>query len=271
MLTHVIKKVKNFAHFTMIWLKRLVVFAVLFGLVIYASYYTPIFSSVGLMVLNHLPVPHVNSDVDVTNIEPTAYIVLGGGLTEATESTSRISDSNLVNDNTLNNNANQSGIVLNTFSLERVQTAKIAYTTNPMPIVLTGVESPWMRDWLQANGVANLVLETASMNTCENARFTAKRLALPHAYLITDAYHMARARRQFALNGIATMPLPAPLPTPKNWQDITANMMHSRRALYEMVAYARDIFRPQPNCREADEVSIETLMTSRQQENLKTF
>ena len=86
-----------------------------------------------------------------------------------------------------------------------------------------------------------------------------------------DAYHMTRARRQFALNGIHTLPIPAPLPMQKGWLQPQNNAQHSRRTLYELAAYARDVFAPQDNCRQASEVSFETLLRSRKPENVKTF
>ncbi|MGM8888214.1 YdcF family protein, partial [Psychrobacter sp. 1U2] len=105
--------------------------------------------------------------------------------------------------------------------------------------------------------------ENASMNTCENARFTAKRVPLYHVYLITDNYHMARARRQFALNGVNSTPINAPLPVSLDWMEPAQNLSHSRRAVYEIAAYLRDILRPQLDCRLAEDVSIQQLLTPR--------
>ncbi len=40
--------------------------------------------------------------------------------------------------------------------------------------------------------------------------------------LVTDEYHMPRTRRLFALNGIETIPVTAPMPTPlTRWQPST--------------------------------------------------
>jgi uncharacterized SAM-binding protein YcdF (DUF218 family) len=101
------------------------------------------------------------------------------------------------------------------------------------------------------------------MNTCENARFTAKRIPLHHVYLITDSYHMARARRQFALNGINSTAINAPLPVRRDWREPAQNLSHSRRAVYEVAAYLRDVIRPQENCRQAKEVTSQQLLTPR--------
>ena len=225
------------------------------------SFVTPIFSQAGLVLLQSFPVPAVTSDKTATednsstasaHNSATAYVVLGGGLTTDTD------------DN----------IVVNDFTLSRLQTALRHYQQSPLPIVLTGVESHWMQDWLLAHDVKpdHIITENASMNTCENARFTAKRIPDRHVYLVTGSYHMTRARRQFALNGITTQPLPAPLPDEMiSWTNLPANYRHSRRTLYEIGAYLRDVWFPQSDCRSADEVSMETLKRSRKPDSLKTF
>ena len=128
-----------------------------------------------------------------------------------------------------------------------------------------------MQEWLASKGILNVVSENASMNTCENARFTAKRLAIQHAFLVTDAYHMRRAQRQFALNGITTIAMIAPLPEQKSWQHWQANWRHSRRTLYELAAYARDLIKPQDNCRDASAVSDAVLKHSRKNSELKLY
>lgn len=257
--------------------------AAMISVILYLSLFTPIFSSAGLHLLNKLPipdahkhqknftiktnfienpVPHNNSQLILEDI-PSAYVVLGGGLTELKPNNNdeyRMPQSSKLE---ADKAQSQSAIVLNQYSLSRVYTAYINYKHLPLPIVLTGVESPWMSDWLLENNIHNIITENASMNTCENARFTAKRLNLSNVYLITDAYHMTRARRQFALNGIRSTPLVAPLPAKKGWANPKQNLIHSRRTIYELAAYVRDIFIPQKNCRTAEEVSLNTLMKSR--------
>ena len=153
--------------------------------------------------------------------------------------------------------------ILNRYSLNRARTAAGAYHDLPLPIVLSGAEAPWLGQWLIEHGIDGLISENASMNTCENARFTAKRIPLHHVYLITDSYHMARARRQFALNGINSTPLSAPLPVRRDWMKPAQNLSHSRRAVYEIAAYLRDVIRPQMNCRHADDVTSQQLLTPR--------
>lgn len=203
------------------------------------SLFTPLFSQAIVHLFGLLPLPNVPASAKRS--PPTAYVVLGGGLT--------------------NDNDNQ--IILNDYSLNRARTAASAYHDLPLPIVLSGAEAPWLGQWLIEHGIDGLISENASMNTCENARFTAKRVPLHHVYLITDSYHMARARRQFALNGINSTPLSAPLPVNLDWMKPAQNLSHSRRAVYEVAAYLRDVIRPQNDCRQAKEVTSQQLLTPR--------
>lgn len=197
---------------------------------------------------------------------PQAYVILGGGLARN----------------------RQKDIELNHYSQERTQTLWRAWQVSPLPIITSGVESPWMAESLQTladnhhDQPPNLSIyqENASMNTCENARFSAKLIqheqahaqlpAISHIYLVTDWYHMARARRQFAQVGFGSMPLIAPLPHAMSWKNPKSNLNHSRRAFYEAVALLRDIVAPQKNCRHGDDINIDTIKTPRKQ-NIKTF
>lgn len=203
------------------------------------SLFTPLFSQVIVYLFTLLPLPNVPAMA--MNSPPTAYVVLGGGLT--------------------NDHNNQT--ILNDYSLNRARTAARAYHDLPLPIVLSGAEAPWLGQWLIEHGIDGLISENASMNTCENARFTAKRIPLRHVYLITDSYHMARARRQFALNGINSTPLAAPLPVNRDWMKPAQNLSHSRRAVYEIAAYLRDVIRPQVDCRYAKDITSQQLLTPR--------
>jgi uncharacterized SAM-binding protein YcdF (DUF218 family) len=125
----------------------------------------------------------------------------------------------------------------------------------PLPIVLSGVEAPYMQAWLKKRGIEAKLLENRSMNTCENSRFSSlllqKKGGAPTVILITDEYHMPRTRRLFALNGIETVPVNAPMPTTlTDWQPSAQNYDHSRRANYEMLATIRDTLFGSSDCRE---------------------
>ena len=208
-------------------------------IVVIISLFTPLFSRAMVYLFQHLPLPPMTGAA--MSSPPTAYVILGGGLT----------------------NDHDNRTILNGYSLNRIRTAATAYHDLPLPIVLSGAEAPWLGQWLIEHGIDGIISENASMNTCENARFTAKRIPLHHVYLITDSYHMARARRQFALNNINTTAIVAPLPVNLDWMQPAQNLTHSRRAVYEIAAYVRDIFSPQSNCRHADEVSEQQLLTPR--------
>lgn len=146
-------------------------------------------------------------------------------------------------------------IVVNAYTRLRLEKAIQQKQHNPLPILLSGVEAPYMQKWLKGHQVDAGLLEKRSMNTCENTRFSAlllqKKGGAPRVELVTDAYHMPRARRLFAMNGIDTIPVVAPLPNPQTqWKPSKTNLMHSRRATYEAIASIRDLWFGETNCRE---------------------
>ncbi|AIY36834.1 hypothetical protein BA71_02012 [Acinetobacter baumannii LAC-4] len=166
--------------------------------------------------------------------EPYAIVVLGGGLTL---------------------DKNGKDIVVNSYTRLRLEKTLEVEKKNHLPIVLSGVEAPYMQAWLKARGVDAKLLEKRSMNTCENTRFSSlllqKKGGAPTVMLVTDEYHMPRTRRLFALNGIETIPVTAPMPTPlTRWQPSTQNYDHSRRANYELLATIRDMLFGSSDCRE---------------------
>ena len=149
----------------------------------------------------------------------------------------------------------QRNIVVNSYTKMRLEKAVEQRKHNPLPILLSGVEAPYMQKWLKQHDVDALLLEDRSMNTCENTRFSSLLLqrkgGAPKVELITDAYHMPRARRLFAINGIDSVPIDAPLPiAPTEWKPSKTNLMHSRRATYEAIATMRDVWFGETNCRE---------------------
>lgn len=233
-------------------IKRLLIGAVLLAV----SVVTPIFAYVlgSLLAVVGAIYGHDWSHWQETDT-PTAYVILGGGLTQTQTEPKPL-------------------IILNSYSHYRTERLWQVWQTTPLPIVSSGVESPWIVAGLahfakDSDTKPAVISENASMNTCENARFSAKLIAhettngnLPpthHIYLVSDWYHMARARRQFAKAGLATTPIIAPMPEPLSWKNPKSNLNHARRAFYETLALLRDIVRPQTDCRNADDVSIQTL------------
>ncbi|WP_374664145.1 YdcF family protein [Acinetobacter sp.] len=158
--------------------------------------------------------------------EPYAIVVLGGGLTL---------------------DKNRKDIVINDYTRLRLETTLAVEKQYQLPIVLSGVEAPYMQSWLKQHEVDAKLLEDRSMNTCENSRFSSlllqKKGGAPTVILITDRYHMPRTRRLFALNGIETIPVEAPMPSKlTRWRPSEQNYDHSRRANYEMLATMRDMW-----------------------------
>ena len=170
--------------------------------------------------------------IDTTR--PSAIVVLGGGLTLS---------------------KNRKNIVVNDYTRLRLETTLALEKQNNLPIVLSGVEAPYMQSWLNQHGVSAKLLENRSMNTCENTRFSSlllqKKGGAPKVMLVTDEYHMPRTRRLFAMNGIATIPVNAPMPMPlTTWKPSVQNYDHSRRANYELLASIRDMLFGSSGCRE---------------------
>ncbi|MFV5404042.1 ElyC/SanA/YdcF family protein [Acinetobacter sp. 228] len=170
----------------------------------------------------------------VNSSQPYAIVVLGGGLT-------------------LDEQGKE--IVVNNYTRLRLETTLAVEKHYELPIVLSGVEAPYMQRWLKNHGVDAKLLEDRSMNTCENTRFSSlllqKKGGAPTVILITDRYHMPRTRRLFALNGIQTIPVEAPMPKPlTRWRPSAQNYDHSRRANYEMLATLRDMWFGSSDCRE---------------------
>lgn len=166
--------------------------------------------------------------------QPNAIVVLGGGLTLG---------------------ANGKDIVVNNYTRLRLEKTLEVEKQYALPIVLSGVEAPYMQAWLKERGIEAKLLENRSMNTCENTRFSSlllqKKGGAPTVILITDEYHMPRTRRLFALSGIETVPVIAPMPTTlTDWRPSEQNYDHSRRANYEVLATIRDMLIGSSDCRE---------------------
>lgn len=162
-----------------------------------------------------------------------AIVVLGGGLTRDREGR----------------------ITPNSYTQLRLMQAINQHRSTQLPIFLTGVESRYMQKFLQEHGESAQWQESRSMNTCENARFSALLLqrlgGAPRVELVTDKWHIPRARWLFAMNGIDTVPIPAALPgDPAPWWPDSRNLTHTRRAVYELVAFTRDRWFGVVGCRE---------------------
>ena len=87
----------------------------------------------------------------VNQSKPYAIVVLGGGLTL---------------------HENGKDIVVNDYTRLRLETTLAVEKQYQLPIVLSGVEAPYMRRWLQNYNVDAKLNEDPSINTCENTRFS---------------------------------------------------------------------------------------------------
>lgn len=202
--------------------KQILTVLALLGCLITLSFFTPIFSTIVLFLLDCYRLPE-----SAVSVQPaSAIVVLGGGLT----------------------NNQQNDIIINQFTESRLIKAKQVYQQTRLPIIVSGKDAPWMAKWLQNHGIMWVLAEKNSFNTCQNAKYTAEMVNVKNIILVTDAYHMNRSRRQFARNGIATIPSIAPLPKANDWRHFDRNLQHSRRALYELLAFARDLVQPQQEC-----------------------
>lgn len=216
----------------------IVIFLLVF---IYSPYYSKMMVAV-LKVINPATVnpvtaqyhqPDDNLSKQNPN-EPYAIVVLGGGLTREPKTRK---------------------IIINKYTQKRLELTLEVMKSYPLPIVLSGVEAPYMQKWLKQHGVKANLLEKKSMNTCENSKFSSLLLqqqgGAPTILLITDEYHMPRTRRLFAQDGIATIPIVASMPTERStWLPSQQNYHHSRRATYEFLATLRDQFIGTQDCRD---------------------
>lgn len=194
-----------------------------------------IYKDIAYINRNNAKAQHSDKKPTIDNQDqPYAIVVLGGGLTL---------------------DKNRKDIIINEYTKLRLEkTLEIEKTTH-LPIVLSGVEAPYMQAWLAQRGIDANLLENKSMNTCENTRFSSlllqKQGGAPKVMLVTDRYHMPRTRRLFALNGIETIAVEAPMPIPLTaWQPSQQNYDHSRRANYELLASIRDMLFGSSGCRE---------------------
>ena len=83
--------------------------------------------------------------------QPNAIVVLGGGL--------KLGE-------------NGKDIVVNNYTRLRLEKTLQVEKKYDLPIVLSGVEAPYMQAWLKERGIEAKLLENRSMNTCENSRFS---------------------------------------------------------------------------------------------------
>jgi uncharacterized SAM-binding protein YcdF (DUF218 family) len=102
----------------------------------------------------------------------------------------------------------------------------------------TGVEAEIARRILLETGIPadRILIENKSRNTTENARYTKKLLQKYHfrrPILVTSAFHMPRAVKQFQKSGVKVLPCPTDYLTRPSYRFEWANLIPSAGAMGE--------------------------------------
>lgn len=100
-------------------------------------------------------------------------------------------------------------------SLSRVHYAAYLAKKTQLPILLSGYEAPAMANTLHSFGLQAQLIEAQSLDTDQNAQFSAKlllALEIKNVVLVTDAWHISRAQLAFEHYGLNIVPAPTDLP-----------------------------------------------------------
>lgn len=183
------------------------------------------------------PVERVAPAASSSYTQAGAIVVLGGGRAVVTNPSINGGQSDRVNLDTLGRVA---------------EGARIARLSN-LPLLMTGghpggearSEAALMEDSLNTNfHLKARWLEGESRNTRENAIYSAAILRqhrIDTIILVTTAFHMARAQRDFERQGLKVIPAPIGFSSGPggllNWLPSTLGLAQSQRALHEMVGW----------------------------------
>lgn len=189
--------------------RRAILICLCCGLVVTYIQYTPLFAK----GLTNLIYPKLDSSYNKLQIKPQAIVVLGAGVTSCVDYIGKIE-------------ACVDGVSL----LNVRMAAKVALENPNLPLILSGgvtdgvnSEAEGMSNFLKANySLANIsILESQSLNTNENARYTAlklEELGINRIILVTQASHMWRSLALFDKYGIAAIAYPA-------WDDYSTDKL----------------------------------------------
>lgn len=127
---------------------------------------------------------------------------------------------------------------------QRLMAAYVLHRQTGLPLLVSGGEvfaeygreAVIMRDILMSFGVApeRVIVEDRSLNTTENARFTAQVLrerGWRRPLLVTSAFHMPRSVLEFQRAGVTTIPYPVGFYAPRHYQGNFLDWIPSAPAL----------------------------------------
>jgi uncharacterized SAM-binding protein YcdF (DUF218 family) len=143
------------------------------------------------------------------------------------------------------------GMTVDDVTLERLRYAARLQRLTGLPLLVSGGRPPGasvtlagaMKDSLEQDfGITNVMIEDRSLNTHENARFSAAMLderGLKTILLVTHASHMPRAVPAFAAEGLAVVPAPTvftytSLDSPTSYIPRMSGLGESHYAIYEI-------------------------------------
>lgn len=205
------------------------------GLIITYIQCTPLFAE----ILTSSIYPKLNTPYNRLQVKPQAIVVLGAGVTSCIDYIGKV------------------GACVDGASLLNVHAAARVALENPnLPLILSGgitdgvnSEADGMNNYLKDNySLANIsILESQSLNTNENARYTAlklQELGIYRIILVTQASHMWRSLALFNKYGISAVGYPA-------WDDYLINSLiwwqkllptntaleQTTKILHEMIGY----------------------------------
>jgi uncharacterized SAM-binding protein YcdF (DUF218 family) len=197
------------------------------GVVLLLALSTPVVAFMLLSVLNRWPALDVGDSRGAQ-----AIVILGGGVRRHA--------------------AEYGGDTLGHLTLERVRYGAYVARATKLPVLVTGgavfggdPEAKLMRAALEHEfGVPVRWAESESRNTHENAVRSARILAAAHVgrvILVAHSFDMARAKAEFAAQGIEAIPAPTGIPsnavdTPLDLLPSLGALQGSYFALYEILA-----------------------------------
>ena len=215
--------------------KRNVLICLCSGLIITYIQHTPLFAK----ELTNLIYPKLDRSYNNLKIKPQAIVVLGAGVTSCINYLGKLE------------------ACVNGLSLLNVNTAaKVALENPNLPLILSGgvtdgidSEADGMSNYLKDNySLANIsILESQSLNTNENARYTALKLGelgIHNVILVTQASHMWRSLALFKKYDVFAIAYPAwdsySIDNLIWWQKLLPNTAASEQTtkiLHEIIGY----------------------------------